>query len=62
MQLLHEKGGGATSRLISVAEAAGQLGVHPKTVRTYFDLVRIGDRTLVRASDIEAKIRGGQRA
>lgn len=47
-------------KLISVADAAGELGVHPASVRRHFPLVRIGDRILVRVADVEAKIAEGR--
>lgn len=46
--------------LISVAEAAKLLNVHPRTVRNNIPLVPIGRRTLVRISDIKEKAAGGQ--
>lgn len=47
-------------KLISVADAASDLGVHAASVRRHLPLVRIGGRILVRVADVEAKIREGQ--
>ena len=46
--------------LIGVAEAALRLGVNRNTVARHFPVVRVGGRVLVRASDVEAKIREGR--
>lgn len=47
-------------KLMSIANAADELGVHQASIRRHFPLVRIGDRTLVRVADVEAKIAEGQ--
>jgi DeoR/GlpR family transcriptional regulator of sugar metabolism len=44
--------------LVSVARAAKRLSVSEKTIRRQFDLVRIGDRTLVRVADIRRLTEG----
>ncbi|UIY40822.1 helix-turn-helix domain-containing protein [Methylobacterium radiotolerans] len=59
MDVLGKGSNNFAPKLISVAQAAAQLGVHPKTVRAHFGLVRIGDRVLVRVADVAAKISGG---
>lgn len=56
MDIKSSEGG---QQLVSVQRAAAQLNVHPSTVRRHFPVVRVGDRTLIRASDIAAKFAEG---
>jgi len=46
--------------LVSAAKAAVRLGVSPRSVQRHLPVVRIGDRVLVRVSDVEAKIQEGR--
>ena len=49
-----------TPRMVSVRDAAKMLSLHPITVRKSFPLHRVGNKALVRISDIQRITGEGQ--